>query len=70
MSRTYRQAKPDNNHYRNPHTQNERRQLNGLIADARLNDCRISPSNRLSRTIPTNYDDIKVSSYAEIFFND
>ena len=32
------------------HTINELsgRQLNGLMTDARVNDCRISPSNRLS----------------------
>jgi hypothetical protein len=70
MSRTYRQAKLDNNHYRNPHTQNERRQLNGLITDARINDCRISPANRLSRHIPTDFDDLKVASFAETFFDD
>ena len=70
MSRTYRQAKLDNNYYRNPQTQNERRQQNGLITDARINDCRISPVNRLSRTIPSDYDDLKVASFAETFFND
>ena len=70
MSRTYRQPKPDNNHYRNPHTMNERRQLNGLEADAKINDCRISPVNRLSRHIPTDFDDLKVASFAESFFDD
>jgi hypothetical protein len=49
---------------------NERRQLNGLEADARVNDCRISPANRLSRHIPTDFDDLKVASFAETFFND
>jgi len=49
---------------------NERRQLKGLEADARVNDCRISPANRLSRHIPTDFDDLKVASFAETFFND
>jgi hypothetical protein len=70
MSRTYRQTKPDNNHYRNPHTQNERRQLEGLKTDARLHQVNISPANRLSRHIPTDFDDLKVSSFAETFFDD
>ena len=70
MSRTYRQAKPDSNHYRNPHTQNERRQLEGLKTDARLHQVAISPANRLSRHIPTDFDDLKVASFAESFFND
>ena len=70
MSRTYRQSKPDNNHYRNPHTMSERRQLNGLMTDARINDCRISPANRLSRYIPTDFDDLKLASFAETFFDD
>ena len=49
---------------------NERRQLNGLEADAKVNDCRISPINRLSRHIPTDFDDLKVASFAESFFDD
>ena len=49
---------------------NERRQLNGLEADARVNDFRISPANRLSRHIPTDFDDLKVASFAETFFHD
>jgi hypothetical protein len=49
---------------------NERRQLNGLVNDARINQCRVSPANRLSRVIPTDYNDLKVASFAETFFND
>jgi len=49
---------------------NERRQLKGLEADARLNHCRISPANRLSRHIPTDFDDLKVAGFAESFFID
>jgi hypothetical protein len=49
---------------------NERRQLNGLQADARLHQVNISPVNRLSRHIPTDFDDLKVASFAETFFND
>tara|TARA_R110002012_G_C11189497_1_gene558228 strand:- start:264 stop:416 length:153 start_codon:yes stop_codon:yes gene_type:complete len=48
----------------------ERRQLNGLQTDARLHQVDISPVNRLSRHIPTDYDDLKVASFAETFFDD
>ena len=70
MSRTYRRNAESSTGLRHPQTINERRQLNGLEADARLNDCRISPANRLSRHIPTDFDDLKVASFAETFFND
>ena len=43
---------------------------NGLINDARVNQCRLSTANRLSRTIPTDFDDLKVASFAETFFDD
>ena len=70
MSRTYRRNAESSTGLRHPHTINERRQLNGLVTDARVNDCRISPSNRLSRHIPTDFDDLKFASFAESFFND
>jgi hypothetical protein len=49
---------------------NERRQLNGLVTDARLHQVQISPNNRLSRHLPSNYDDLKIASFAETFFDD
>ena len=70
MSRTIRNNPESSTGLRHPHTMNERRQLNGLEADAKINDCRISPVNRLSRHIPTDFDDLKVASFAESFFND
>ena len=70
MSRTYRRNTESSTGLRHPQTMNERRQLNGLLNDARVNQCRVSPANRLSRTIPTDYDDLKVASFAETFFND
>ena len=70
MSRTIRNNPESSTGLRHPHTMNERRQLKGLEADARVNDCRISPANRLSRHIPTNFDDLKVASFAETFFVD
>lgn len=70
MSRTYRRYAESSTGLRHPHTMNERRQLNGLMTDARVNDCRISPTNRLSRHIPTDFDDLQVASFAETFFND
>ena len=70
MSRTVRNHTEASDGFRHPHTMNERRQLNGLEADAKVNDCRISPINRLSRHIPTDFDDLKVASFAESFFND
>ena len=48
----------------------ERRQLSGLKTDARLHQVSISPVNRLSRHIPTDFDDLKLASFAETFFND
>jgi len=70
MSRTYRRNAESSTGLRHPQTINERRQLNGLMTDARVNDCRISPSNRLSRHIPTDFDDLKLASFAETFFQD
>ena len=69
MSRTYRHN-PDHSYYRSPHTQNERRQLTGLQTDARLHQVNISPVNRLSRHLPSDFDDMKISSFAESFFDD
>ena len=69
MSRTYRNN-PDHLYYRHPHTMNERRQLEGLTTDARLHQVNISPANRLSRHIPDTWDDMKVASFAETFFDD
>ena len=56
--------------FRRPKTMNERRQLDGLQTDARLHQVTISPSNRLSRHIPDDWDDLDVSSFAETFFQD
>ena len=70
MSRTYRRNSESSTGLRHPHTMNERRQLKGLEADARVNHCRISPANRLSRHIPTDFDDLKVAAFAESFFID
>ena len=70
MSRTYRKNSESKTGLRHPHTMNERRQLTGLRTDARLHQVDISPVNRLSRYIPTDFDDLKVSSFAETFFND
>ena len=70
MSRTYRRNPESITGLRHPHTMNERRQLNGLETDARVNHCRISPANRLSRHIPTDFDDLKVASFAETFFQE
>ena len=70
MSRTYRHNPEATTGLRHPHTMNERRQLNGLQTDARLHQVDISPVNRLSRHIPTDFDDLKVASFAETFFQD
>lgn len=70
MSRTYRHNPESATRLRHPHTMSERRQLNGLQTDARLHQVNISPVNRLSRHIPTDFDDLKVASFAETFFND
>lgn len=69
MSRTYRKN-PDHAYFRSPHTQNERRQLNGLLTDAKLHNVTLSPVNRLSRNLPSDFDDIRVASFAETFFDD
>jgi len=70
MSRTIRNNPESSTGLRRPHTMNERRQLNGLITDAKLHQVQISPNNRLSRHIPTDFDDLKVASFAESFFDD
>ena len=70
MSRTYRHNPESATGLRHPHTMSERRQLNGLQTDARLHQVSISPVNRLSRYIPTDFDDLKVASFAETFFDD
>ena len=70
MSRTYRNNPVSTTGLRHPHTMNERRQLAGLQTDARLHQVNISPVNRLSRHIPTDFDDLKASSFAETFFDD
>ena len=55
---------------RHPHKQNGRRELNGLQADARVQQIDSSPVNRLARHIPSDFDDLKVASFAETFFDD
>tara|TARA_R110002012_G_scaffold211783_1_gene382720 strand:+ start:1182 stop:1394 length:213 start_codon:yes stop_codon:yes gene_type:complete len=70
MSRTYRNTPEQSFGFRHPHTQNERRQLNGLVTDAKLHQVAISPVNRISRHIPSDVDDVKVASFAETFFQD
>ena len=70
MSRTYRHNPESATGLRHPHTMSERRQLNGLQTDARLHQVNISPANRLSRHIPTDFDDLKVASFAETFSDD
>ena len=70
MSRTYRNHGHDAMYFRHPHTMNERRQLEGLKTDARLHQVNISPTNRLSRHIADEWDDVTISSFAETFFQD
>ena len=59
MSRTNRNHPENTSGIRHPHTQNVRRQLKGLEADARVNQVYISPINRL-----------RAPSFAESFFDD
>ena len=70
MSRTVRNNPESTSGFRHPHTMSERRQLNGLQTDARLHQVNISPVNRLSRHIPSDFDDLKAASFAESFFID
>ena len=70
MSRTYRNNPQSSTGLRHPHTMNERRQLNGLKTDRKLHQVQISPANRLSRHLPSDFDDLKVASFAESFFDD
>ena len=67
MSKTYRSKCYYRDGYRQPKTINERRQVNGLITDAKLHNVTISPVNRLSRYIPHDWDDIRLASTAESF---
>ena len=70
MSKTTRHLPKNSTGLRQPHTQNEQRQLRGLEADAKINDYTIYPVNRLHRRLVTSFDDIKPSSFAESFFDD
>ena len=70
MSRTIRHNPESSTGIRHPHTMNERRQIEGLKADAKVNHFIVSPANRLSRHIPTDFDDLKSASFAETFFHE
>ena len=73
MSRTFRNTPAECAKgicFRRPKTMNERRQLEGLTTDARLHQINLSPANRLSRHLPDDWEDLKVASFAESFFND
>ena len=70
MSRTIRNLPENSTGLRQPHTQNEQRQLRGLEADVKVNGYTIHPTNRLHRRLVTSFDDIKASSFAESFFYD
>ena len=52
--------------FRRPHTQQERRQLRGLKADASMWGLAISPRNRTNRSIIEEWDDVIASSIYEL----
>jgi len=71
MSRTYRNVEHfHSGAFRHPHTENERKQLDGIIHDVELElDYKISGLNHMKareHQLPSTYDDKIVSAYYEI----
>lgn len=66
MSRTYRKTPYDPAGHRHPKTRSERKQLRGIEADVYVNDYTISPSNRVSRSLVSDWDDITASSHYQM----
>ncbi len=71
MSRTTRNSSYNKCALRNPHTFNEKRQIDAFITDSDAMEFPISKLNRIRnrRSIPTNWDDIVTSSYYETDYN-
>lgn len=71
MSRTYRQTEGwHSGAIRFPHTENERKQLDGIIHDVQLElDCPISGLNHMKareHKLPSDWSDKVVSAYYEV----
>ena len=66
MSRTYRQTPMNHTGFRRPHTQQERKQLHGLVTDASVWGLDISPRNRTNRSIISEWDDVIASSIYQV----
>ena len=69
MSKTYRNTEGwHNGAFRHPHTENERKQLDGLLHDPELMELPVSGLNHLrarEHQLPSAWDDITISAYYE-----
>ena len=71
MSRTIRKNTYNRASLRNPHTFNEKRQIDQIITDDETMEFNISKLNRIKnrRSIPSHWDDIVTSSYYQMDYN-
>lgn len=67
MSRTFRNT--GFRYFRRPHTENERKQLEGILHDPELMEFTVSGLNHMKSRehhLPSSWDDIVISSYYEV----
>ena len=65
MSRTHRLVPEYGTGLRHPHTLNELKQIEGVLADDRVNNTHVQGLNHLRKRkveLPTSYDDMVVNS--------
>lgn len=70
MSHTFRRTEGwHSGALRFPHTENERKQLEGVLHDPELMELPVSGLNHMKsreHTLPTSWNDIKISAYYEV----
>ena len=65
MSRTIRSTPADNNGLRHPHTLNEIKQIEGILADDRVYNTHVAGLNHMRKRrteLPTAWDDVVATS--------
>lgn len=68
MSHTHRNLPESGPGFRHPHTLNELKQIEGILADDRVYNTPVSGLNHLRKRaneLPTSWDDIPASSFAQ-----
>lgn len=68
MSHTERNLPVSGPGFRHPHTLNELKQLDAILADDRVYNTRVSGLNHARKRrseLPTSYDDVVVGSFAQ-----